>query len=146
MIRVLLAATLIALSAGVVSAQNLDVIQTRQKTFKSMLPDLKIGRAMVQGKQPFDAAAAKKMFETFANAAGKLKTLFPEDSKTGGDTEALPAIWENKSDFDAKMAKFEADAKAAGPKVTDLASLKAQWGAVLSNCGGCHKIYREKKN
>lgn len=146
MIRVLLAAILIALSAGVGSAQNLDVIQTRQKAYKSMLPDLKIGRAMVQGKQPFDAAAAKKMFETFASAAGKLKTLFPEDSKTGGETEALPAIWENKADFDAKMAKFEAESNAAVSKVSDLASFKAQWGTVLANCGGCHKIYRQKKN
>ena len=43
-----------------------------------------------------------------------MRPLFPDNSKTGGDTAALPAIWENKADFDAKLTKFVAEAKAAG--------------------------------
>ena len=42
-----------------------------------------------------------------------MPALFPDDSKTGGDTAALPAIWENKSDFDARFAAFGKDAAAA---------------------------------
>ena len=53
------------------------------------------------------------MLTTFATRADKMQELFPDSSKTGGDTAALPAIWENKADFDAKLAKFSADAKAA---------------------------------
>ena len=67
---------------------------------------------MIEGKQPFNLDAAKKVFTTFAEAE-KVKPLFPDTSKTGGDTAALPAIWENKADFEAKLAKFVAEAKAA---------------------------------
>ena len=73
----------------------------------------------------------------------KAKTLWPDSSKAG-DTAALPAIWENKADFDAKLAKFSADAKAAEAKVTDLDSFKAQMGEVGKNCGGCHNTYRKR--
>jgi cytochrome c556 len=39
--------------------------------------------------------------------------LFPDDSKTGGDTAALPLIWEKKSEFDAIFVKLGADSTAA---------------------------------
>lgn len=142
MIRLFIAAALIVAGAGLANAQNLDAIEKRKKAFKSMLPQVKVGRAMVQGKQAFDAAAAKAVFATYASAAATLKPLFPADSKTGGETQALPSIWENKADFDAKLAKFEADSKEAAGAVTDLASFKTAWGKVMANCGGCHKPYR----
>ena len=69
--------------------------------------------------------------------AAKMPALFPATSKDG-DTAALPAIWDNKADFDAKMAKFSADAKAAAGKVTNVETLKAEVGDVRKNCGGCH--------
>jgi cytochrome c556 len=87
--------------------------------------------------------AAKKVLATFSES-DKAKTLFPDTSKTGGDTAALPAIWENKADFEAKLTKFAADAKAAGPKVTDLDTFKAQMTEVRKNCGGCHQPYRKR--
>ena len=63
-----------------------------------------------------------------------------------GETAALPAVWEKKADFDAKFAKFGADAKDAGAKVTDEASFKAIFPTVQKNCGGCHETYRMKKS
>lgn len=145
MIRILIATILLAFGASFAQAQNTDLIEKRKKTFKSILPELKVGKQMLKGDKAFDAAAAKKIFQTYADAAKQLKAMFPEDSKTGAETRALPAIWENKADFDAKMAKFEADSSEAIGKVTDLASFKASWGTVMSNCGGCHKPYRAKK-
>ena len=99
---------------------------------------------MIEGKQPFDLAAAHKVLATFAGVADKMKPLFPDSSKTGGDTAALPAIWENKADFDAKMVKFSTDAKAQDANVKDLDSFKAAMGEVGKNCGGCHNTYRKK--
>ena len=143
--RLFLATVLVACGASCALAQNVEVIEKRQKTFKSMLPAVKSGREMVQGKQAFEAAAAKNVFETYASAAAALKALFPDDTKTGADTRALPAIWENKADFEAKLAKFESDAREAAGAVPDLASFKAAWGKVMANCGGCHKPYRAEK-
>src|SRR5262249_53775663 len=109
--------------------------------------EAKIGAAMVKGEAPFDAAKAHTIFATFADAAAKMPALFPDNSKTGGDTAALPAIWENKADFDARFAKFGRDAKEAEGKVKDLDGLKSTWGPLLKdNCGGCHEKYRVKKN
>ena len=68
--------------------------------------------------------------------------LFPDDSKTGGDTAALPAVWEKKADFAAKMDKAIADAKTAATASKDEASFKDQHKQVVSSCGGCHKDYR----
>ena len=67
-------------------------------------------------------------------------------TKTGGDTAALPAIWDNKADFDAKFTKFGADAKAAQGAVKDLDTFKAAFGGLTKNCGGCHETYRAKKS
>ena len=68
---------------------------------------------MIDGKRPFDLEAAKKVLATFAENADKSKPLYPDTSKTGGDTAALPAIWENKADFEAKLTKFATESKAA---------------------------------
>ena len=57
----------------------------------------------------------------------------------------MPAIWENKADFEAKLAKFGADAKAAEAAVKDLDSFKAQFAEVQKNCGGCHETYRKRR-
>jgi cytochrome c556 len=71
--------------------------------------------------------------------------LFPANSKTGHDTTASPKIWENMPDFKARFVKFAADSKAAQTSVKDLVSLKAAFGAIGKDCGGCHQTYRIKK-
>ncbi len=101
---------------------------------------------MAKGEAPFDLAKAKTIFVTFEDAAGKMPALFPDNSKTGEDTAALPAVWEKKADFDAKFKKFGEDAKAAEGSVKDLDSFKAAFATVGKNCGGCHETYRAKKS
>jgi cytochrome c556 len=99
---------------------------------------------MLEGKRPFNLDEAKKVLATFAETGEKAPALFPDDSKTGGDTGALPAIWENKTDFQAKLAKFAQDSKAAGDATKDLDSFKVQITEVRKNCGGCHQTYRKR--
>lgn len=95
---------------------------------------------------PFDLAVVQSSLQTFVDAGKKGPGLFPDDSKTGGDTEALPAIWENKTDFNARFAKLGADANDALAKVKDEASFKAIVPPIFDNCGGCHEKYRVKKS
>jgi cytochrome c556 len=101
---------------------------------------------MAKGEIPYDQTKAVGIFAAYVKAATDLPTLFPETSKTGGDTAALPAIWANKADFDAKAAKFAADAKQAQTQVKDLDTFKATFSGVTKNCGGCHETYRAKKS
>jgi len=144
--RIVLAVGAVALAVTAVAAQS-DPIAARKALMKKNGDEAKIATAMVKGEAPFDAAKVQTVFATFADSAAKAPALFPDNSKTGGDTAALPAIWENKADFDARFAKFGSAAKEAEGKVKDLDSLKATWGGFAKdNCGGCHEKYRAKKS
>jgi len=140
--RIALAAALAALGVTAVVAQG-DPIAARKALMKENGAQSRVAREMIEGKQPFDLAAAQNVLATFAATDEKAKNLWPASSKDG-DTAALPAVWENKADFDAKLAKMSSDAKAAEGKVKDLDSFKAVMGDMGKNCGGCHNTYRKK--
>ena len=143
--RLLLVATALVLTAGAVTAQ-VDIIKNRQQIMKG------VGKAtgelakVMKGEAAFDLQQAQNAFKVYAEAGKNMPALFPDTTKVGGDTGALPKIWENKPDFEAKYAKLTADAEALGPTIKDEASFKVAFGAVTKNCGGCHETYRAKVN
>ena len=146
MIRAFVAVAAIALGVGVALAQQ-DPIAARKALMKANGDEAKGGAAMAKGEAPFDLTKVHAIFATFADAAAKAPALFPDTAKTGGETAALPAIWENKADFDARLVKFGTDSKAAQSAVKDLDTFKSTWGPLLKdNCGGCHEKYRQKKS
>jgi cytochrome c556 len=148
MIRTVFAVAAIALGVGVAAAvAQQDPIAARRALMKANGDQAKIGVAMIKGEAAFDLDKAHKIFATFEDAAAKAPALFPDNSKTGGETAANPKIWENVEDFKARLAKFGTDAKDADAKVTDLDSFKAAFGSIGKNdCGGCHEQYRVKKS
>ena len=143
MIRNVLAIAVLALGATALVAQT-DPIAARRALMKANGDQSKVATEMLEAKRPFNLDEAKKVFASFAEAGQKAPALFPDTSKTGGDTAALPAIWENKADFDAKLAKFASESKAAADATKDLDSFKVQVTEVRKNCGGCHQTYRKK--
>jgi cytochrome c556 len=146
MIRTVFAVAAIALGVSIAVGQE-DPIAARKALMKANGDQAKIGAAMMKGEAPFDLDKAKKIFTTWEDAAAKMPSLFPDNSKAGGDTAADPKIWESMDDFKARFAKFGVDAKDAVAKVTDLDSLKAAFGNIGKNdCGGCHEKYRVKKS
>jgi cytochrome c556 len=145
MIRTVLAVAAIALGVTAVTAQQ-DPIAARKAVMKANGDQARLGTQMVKGEAPFDLAKAKAIFVTYQDAATKMPNLFPDNSKTGGETSASPKIWESKADVAAKFAKFGQDAKAAEAATKDLDTFKAQFPEVAKNCGGCHETYRLKKS
>ena len=146
MIRAFFAVGAIALGVGVALAQQ-DPIAARRALMKANGDEAKAGAAMAKGEAPFDLAKARKMFSTFEDAAAKAPSLFPDNSKTGGDTAAKAEIWENIDDFKARLVKLGTDSKAALESVTDLDTFKAAFGSIGKNdCAGCHEKYRVKKS
>jgi cytochrome c556 len=145
--RLLIVAGLMMLGATVVVAQSCpDTINARQGLMKKSGAAAKTAGAMTKGQAPFDLAKAKEILATFANDADKMPTLFPDCSKTGNKTTAAPTIWDNRTDFDAAAAKFNADIKAAQQNTTDLATFKAGFDTIGKDCASCHQRFRVKKS
>jgi cytochrome c556 len=144
MIRSLFMAGAIALAATTVVAQQ-NPIETRQNIMKRQDDDLKVLNAMVKGQAPFDAGKVSAIHTGFADGAAKLRDLFPDDSQTGNKTRASPKIWENRSDFDAKLADFTkaiADAKAQSATAD---GAKTGFENVVKACDNCHQTYRLRR-
>ena len=145
MMRTALAIVAIVVGVAALTAQS-DPIAARQALMKTNGREGKIGSDMIRGKIPFDLAKAREMFAAFLDAANKMPNLFPENSKTGGDTSAAPEIWLNMDDFKARFAKLAADSKAALETVKDRESFTAAYRNVNRTCDGCHEHYRVKKS
>src|SRR3954469_14962694 len=103
MIRPILAGFAIAIGVTAALAQS-DPIKERQNLMKGFGAATRTGTQMSRGEIPFDAAKAKEVFVTFETGAKRIPTLFPENSKTGGDTAADPKIWASMADFQANAA------------------------------------------
>jgi cytochrome c556 len=107
---------------------------------KSNAKNAKNVTQMVKGESPFDAAAATAAFNTWHENAKKIPTLFTAPPPADAKSRALPKIWENKADFEAKAAAL---AKAASEgKHSTLDELKASFPNVQQACANCHDNYR----
>ena len=142
--RFLIVAAIASVAATAVYAQG-DVIAQRRDLMKAVGGATRDPGAMLKGEMPFDLAKVQRSLATYSDSASKLPGLYPDTSKTGGDTTAGPKIWEDAAGFKALLAKFDSEAKAAAAAIKDEASFKAAFPNRLKNCGTCHEPYRIKK-
>ena len=138
-------AVLAILATNAAVADDNPIVQ-RKAILKGIGDATKPIAAMLKGEAPYDNATVQKSLATIADGAKKLPDLFPDNSKTGDDTAALPKIWEEKAKFNAIYTKLVSSATAAEGTIHDQASLKTNIGSVLGNCKSCHDDYRAKKN
>lgn len=144
--RFIIATALVVAGAGVVAAQNTAVIKERQDHLEAIGDAVKPVSAMYKGEADFDLAKVQAALKTIQEKAPLLPNLFPDDSKTGNDTEALPVIWDEKADFEPRFKKLADDAKTAEAAITDEETFGDAWKQVVGNCSGCHKKYRKPKS
>jgi cytochrome c556 len=142
MLRVLAALAAIMVGVTAVWAQNAAGITARRDAMKAFGGAFKEPNAMNKGEAPFDLPKIQASLVKLQETATKAKGLFGDDTKVG-ETDTLPAAFENKADLLDRFDKLAAAAKAAATAVKDEASLKAEWPKVAGNCGGCHKAYRK---
>lgn len=120
-----------------------DPIPARQEIMKENSAAMKAAGAMAKGETAWDEAEAAGAMAIIKDNMEEFPTLFPDDSMEGGKTRALPAIWENKADFEAHAAKLATDAAAAEEAAAQgQEAFAAALGEVGSNCGACHELYR----
>lgn len=141
--RLFLALGAVAACATAVFAQ--DLAAEREPTMKKVGTAFGTVNKMNRGQAPYDGAGAAEAFKTIAENAKHFGTLFPAGGKAAG--RALPSIWEQKADFDARLAKLETTAVAAATEAArGEAEFKAAFATVGPQCGSCHETYRGKEN
>ena len=143
MMRTIFAAGVVALGVTAALAQA-NVIEQRQNLMKQNGATLRPVGGMLRAQVPFDLAQVQTALQNYVVVGQQFHTLFPEDSKTGNNTRALPAVWENKPDFTAQSLKLAQDAQAAMATIKDEATFKTEMPKVLQNCDGCHTKYRRQ--
>lgn len=135
---------LILLSNNALAADG-DAIAKRKAIFKKIGEATKPVVAMLKHQQPYDPQVVEAALATYRAGSKSLPSLFPPDSKTGGETEARPVIWDEKPQFEALFAKLDATTSGATTTIADETSFRATMPKVLGVCKGCHDVYREKK-
>ena len=86
---------------------------------------------------------AKPLIKKISDNYIKLLDYFPDNTKEGFKTEALPSIWENKDEFNALMQKASDDMIKLAKAIDTAEDLRAvQKELMWSNCSACHNRFR----
>ena len=86
---------------------------------------------------------AKKLMIEMSDNYKRLIDLFPENSKVGFKTEALPSIWENKDEFNLLMTKASSNMIELTSVIDGAEDMKATLGKYMwSSCKSCHSKFR----
>ena len=90
-----------------------------------------------------DMDEAKKLMIEMSDNYKRLLDLFPENSKVGFKTEALPAIWENKDEFNLLMTKASSNMIELTSVIDGADDVRATLGKYMwSSCKSCHSKFR----
>ena len=86
---------------------------------------------------------AKPLMKKISDNYIKLLNYFPENTKEGFKTGALPSIWENKDEFNALMQKASDDMIKLAKAIDTAEDLRAaQKELMWGNCSSCHNKFR----
>ena len=141
MVRSLLMTSALLVGVSAVLAQT-DPIAERKGIMRGNGAATRTGTQINRGEVPFDLTKAREIFSGIAAGMTRFPNLFPENTKTGGETKAGPRIWEDPQGFRAVAAKIVQDASQAAAATTDQASFQANFQRVTANCQSCHQTYR----
>ena len=117
-----------------------EIIKGRKALFSKNYSTAKRVQALAS-KGEFDKAKSLmiKMSENYKT----LIEYFPDNSKEGFKTGALPLIWENKKEFNDLMKKSSDDMIKLTSLIEDSDDIRATLTQMMwSNCKACHSKFR----
>ena len=140
-LKLLIISLVFILGSTLVNAQSVEeIIKGRKAMFSENYQNgKKISILLKSGKKEEAKPIMKKMSDNYK----KLLDYFPENTKEGFKTEALPSIWENKDEFNALMQKASDDMLKLAKAIDTADDLRAiQKELMWSNCSACHNRFR----
>jgi len=117
-----------------------EIIKGRKAMFKENYQNAKKISILLKSKK---IEEAKPLMKKISNNYKKLLDYFPENTKEGFKTEALPTIWENSDEFVTLMQKASYDMIELTKAINTVEDLRAvQKKLMWSNCSACHNKFR----
>ena len=117
-----------------------ETIKTRKALFSKNYSTAKRVQTFVT-KGDFEKA--KSLMNEMSKNYTILLEYFPENTKEGFKTEALPAIWENKDEFNNLMKKSSNDMIELAAVIETTDNVKGTLGNLMwGNCKSCHTKFR----
>lgn len=120
-------------------------IEARQEGFKAIGKNFKTINDQLKTDAP-DLAAIEEAVGVMVDTGAGIGDWFPEGTgpESGVETDALPAIWENRDDFDTKAMDAQAALAAFKTAVEtgDVATISAAVRTTGGTCKACHDEYR----
>ena len=117
-----------------------DIIKGRKALFsKNYSTAKKVQTFASKGDFVKASSLMKEMSENYLT----LLEYFPDNTKEGFKTEALPSIWENKDEFNSLMKKSSTDMIELAKVIESSDDVKASLQKFMwSNCKACHSKFR----
>ena len=140
--KILILSTMIFMASSLFAAQSVEeIIKGRKAMFSENYQTAKKISILLKSNKIEEAKPLmKKMSENYK----KLLDYFPDNTKEGFNTEALPSIWENKDEFNALMQKASDDMIKLASAIDTAEDLSAaQKDLMWSNCSACHDRFRK---
>ena len=142
-IKILIITLIFSLSLSTSSYANQsveEIIKGRKAMFSENYQNAKQISILLKQKK---IEEAKPLMKKISNNYKKLLDYFPDNTKEGFKTEALPSIWENKDEFNALMKKASDDMIKLAKAIDAADDLRAiQKELMWSNCSACHNRFR----
>ena len=142
-IKILFIALIFSLNFSISSYANQsveEIIKGRKAIFSKNYQTAKKVSILLKSKK---IEEAKPLMQEMSDNYKKLLNYFPENTKEGFKTEALPTIWENSDEFVTLMQKASYDMIQLAKAIDKAEDLRAvQKELMWNNCSACHKKFR----
>ena len=118
-----------------------DIIKGRKAIFSN---NAKLAKRVNILLRDFEFEEAEPLILEMSKNYENLLNYFPENSKEGYGTEALPIIWEEKDAFNALMQKAADDMLQLAKVMEEVDDIQVTYKKLMwSNCNACHSKYRK---
>ena len=118
-----------------------EIIKGRKAIFSN---NAKLAKRVNILLKDFEVEEAEPIILEMSKNYENLLNYFPENSKEGYGTEALPIIWEEKDAFNALMQKAADDMLQLAKVMEEADDIQAAYKKLMwANCNACHSRYRK---
>ena len=132
---------------AVASDSAAEAVEARQTLFKEMGSSMRALGGVARGTVEPDKAVMLRHAQRVTANSRQIAAAFNTDTRRSGlETEARPAIWTSRSDFNAKARALTTASVRLNSAIDsgDMGAFRSALGGVGQSCKDCHDTYRDE--